>query len=124
MDVFPSFADFCYRICFWDDEIESLESFNPVSGQKLENFDEIIIYPASNFLTSKESMGDALLQIQRDMYERRDYFYSIGKELEAKRLEERVNYDVEMIQELGYCSGIENSPPSTTAHSPTRNSTT
>ena len=108
VDVFPSFADFCYRICFWDDEIESLESFNPVSGQKLENFDEIIIYPASNFLTSKESMGDALLQIQRDMYERRDYFYSIGKELEAKRLEERVNYDVEMIQELGYCSGIEN----------------
>ena len=107
VDVFPSFADFCYRICFWDDEIESLESFNPVSGQKLENFDEIIIYPASNFLTSKESMGDALLQIQRDMYERRDYFYSIGKELEAKRLEERVNYDVEMIQELGYCSGIE-----------------
>ncbi len=160
VDVFPSFADFCYRICFWDDEIESLESFNPVSGQKLENFDEIIIYPASNFLTSKESMGDALLQIQRDMYERRDYFYSIGKELEAKRLEERVNYDVEMIQELGYCSGIENysryfdgrsegSRPfclidyfpddfllvideshvtvpqtSTTAHSPTRNSTT
>ena len=108
VDVFPSFADFCYRICFWDDEIESLESFNPVSGQKLENFDEIIIYPASNFLTSKESMGDALLQIQRDMYERRDYFYSIGKDLEAKRLEERVNYDVEMIQELGYCSGIEN----------------
>ena len=108
VDVFPSFADFCYRICFWDDEIESLESFNPVSGQKLENFDEIIIYPASNFLTSKESMGDALLQIQRDMYERRVYFYSIGKELEAKRLEERVNYDVEMIQELGYCSGIEN----------------
>ena len=107
VDVFPSFADFCYRICFWDDEIESLESFNPVSGQKLENFDEIIIYPASNFLTSKESMGDALLQIQRDMYERRDYFYSIGKDLEAKRLEERVNYDVEMIQELGYCSGIE-----------------
>ena len=85
VDVFPSFADFCYRICFWDDEIESLESFNPVSGQKLENFD-----------------------VQRDMYERRDYFYSIGKELEAKRLEERVNYDVEMIQELGYCSGIEN----------------
>jgi len=108
VDVFPSFADFCYRICFWDDEIESLESFNPVSGQKLENFDEIIIYPASNFLTSKESMGDALLQIQHDMYERRDYFYSIGKDLEAKRLEERVNYDVEMIQELGYCSGIEN----------------
>ena len=108
VDVYPSFADFCYRISFWDDEIETLESFDPISGQRLERFDEVVIYPASNFLTSKEHMGDALLQIQRDMYERRDYLYSIGKNLEAKRLEERVNYDVEMIQELGYCSGIEN----------------
>ncbi len=108
VDVFPSFADFCYRISFWDDEIESLESFDPISGQRLERFGEVVIYPASNFLTSKENMGSALLQIQRDMYERRDYLNEIGKHLEAKRLEERVNYDVEMIQELGYCSGIEN----------------
>ena len=108
VDVYPSFADFCYRIGFWDDEIELLESFDPVSGQVLERFDEVVLYPASNFLTSKETMGDALLQIQRDMYERRDYLDSIGKHLEAKRLEERVNYDVEMIQEIGYCSGIEN----------------
>lgn len=108
VDVFPSFADFCFRICFWDDEIESLESFDPVSGHKLEVFDDITIYPASNFLTSKDTMADALHQIQLDMYAQRDYFYSIGKALEAKRLEERVNYDVEMIQELGYCSGIEN----------------
>ena len=108
VDVYPSFADFCYRISFWDDEIERLESFDPISGQRLERFDEVVIYPASNFLTSKEGMADALLQIQRDMYERRDYLDSIGKHLEAKRLEERVNYDVEMIQELGYCSGIEN----------------
>ena len=108
VDVFPSFADFCYRIAFWDDEVESLESFDPISGQRLERFDEVVIYPASNFLTNKEHMADALLQIQRDMYERRDYLNEIGKHLEAKRLEERVNYDVEMIQELGYCSGIEN----------------
>ena len=108
VDVFPSFADFCFRITFWDDEVETLESFDPVSGQRLECFDEVVIYPASNFLTSKEHMADALLQIQRDMYERRDYLNEIGKHLEAKRLEERVNYDVEMIQELGYCSGIEN----------------
>ncbi len=108
VDVYPSFADFCYRVGFWDDEIELLESFDPVSGQVLERFDEVVLYPASNFLTSKETMGDALLQIQRDMYERRDYLNSIGKHLEAKRLEERVNYDVEMIQEIGYCSGIEN----------------
>ena len=108
VDIFPSFADFCYRVSFWDDEIESLESFDPISGQRLERFDEVVIYPASNFLTNKEHMGEALLQIQHDMYERRDYLNSIGKHLEAKRLEERVNYDVEMIQELGYCSGIEN----------------
>lgn len=108
VDVYPSFADFCYRISFWDDEVECLESFDPVSGQRIERFDEVVIYPASNFLTSKEHMGDALLQIQHDMYEQRDYLLSIDKHLEAKRLEERVNYDVEMIQELGYCSGIEN----------------
>ena len=108
VDVFPSFADFCYRISFWDDEIETLETFDPVSGHKLETLDEMTIYPASNFLTNKETMADALLQIQHDMYERRDYLQEIGKPLEAKRLEERVNYDVEMIQDLGYCSGIEN----------------
>lgn len=108
VDVYPSFADFCYRICFWDDEIESLESFDPISGQRIDRFDEMTIYPASNFLTNKESLADALLQIQRDMFERRDYLHEIGKHLEAKRLEERVNYDLEMIQELGYCSGIEN----------------
>ena len=108
VDVFPSFADFCFRISFWDDEIESLESFDPVSGQRIDTFSDITIYPASNFLTSKENMADALHQIQTDMFERRDYFYSVDKPLEAKRLEERVNYDLEMIQELGYCSGIEN----------------
>lgn len=108
IDVYPSFADFCYRIGFWDDEIESLESFDPISGQRLEQFDEIVIYPASNFLTNKESMATAIRQIQADMFERRDWFKSQDRMLEAKRLEERVNYDLEMIQELGYCSGIEN----------------
>ena len=108
VDIYPSFADFCYRICFWDDEIEALESFDPISGQRLDRFDEVTIYPASNFLTNKESMADALLQIQHDMFARRDELLEQGKQLEAKRLEERVNYDLEMIQELGYCSGIEN----------------
>lgn len=108
VDVFPSFADFCYRISFWDDEIENIYSFDPISGQKLETFDEAVIYPATNFLTNKETMAEALLQIQHDMFERRDYLESIDKHLEAKRLEERVNYDLEMIQEIGYCSGIEN----------------
>ncbi len=108
VDVYPSFADFCYRIGFWDDEIETLETFDPISGQRLEVCDEVTIYPASNFLTNKENMASAILNIQHDMYERRDYLNEIGKHLEAKRLEERVNYDIEMIQELGYCSGIEN----------------
>src|SRR5574344_822311 len=108
VDIYPSFADFCYRIGFWDDEIETLETFDSVSGQRIERCEDVTIYPASNFLTNKENLADALLQIQNDMYARRDYLYSIDKHLEAKRLEERVNYDVEMIQELGYCSGIEN----------------
>jgi excinuclease ABC subunit B len=108
VDIYPSFADFCYRVSFWDDEVERLESFDPISGQRLERFDEVTIYPASNFLTSKEHLPEIILQIQRDMFDRRDYLESIGKHLEAKRLEERVNYDLEMIQELGYCSGIEN----------------
>ena len=108
IDIFPSFADFCYRISFWDDEIESIESFDPISGQHIDTYDQAIIYPASNFLTSKENMASALRQIQSDMFQQRDYFYSVDKPLEAKRLEERVNYDLEMIQELGYCSGIEN----------------
>lgn len=108
IDIFPSFADFCYRISFWDDEIESIESFDPISGQRIDTYDQAIIYPASNFLTSKENMSSALRQIQSDMFQQRDYFYSVDKPLEAKRLEERVNYDLEMIQELGYCSGIEN----------------
>ena len=108
VDIFPSFADFCYRIGFWDDEVETLETFDPISGQRLETCDEVTIYPASNFLTNKENLASALLNIQHDMFERRDYLNSIDKHLEAKRLEERVNYDIEMIQELGYCSGIEN----------------
>ena len=108
VDIFPSFADFCYRVCFWDDEIESIESFDPVSGQTLEKLSEAYIYPASNFITSKDSMSEVLHQIQTDMFERRDWFKEQGRNLEAARLEERVNYDIEMIAELGYCSGIEN----------------
>ena len=108
VDIFPSFADFCYRICFWDNEIESIESFDPVSGQTLEKLTETCIYPASNFITSKDSMAEVLHQIQLDMFERRDWFKEQGRNLEAARLEERVNYDLEMIAELGYCSGIEN----------------
>lgn len=108
IDIHPAYADYAYRICFWDDEIETLESFDHVSGQRIEYKDEIIIYPAGNFLTNKESLNSSLLEIQRDMFERRDYFNEIGRPLEAKRIEDRVNYDLEMLRELGYCSGIEN----------------
>ena len=108
VDIFPSFADFCYRVCFWDDEIESIESFDPVSGNRIERLKDAYIYPASNFITSKDSMSEVLHQIQTDMFERRDWFKEQGRNLEAARLEERVNYDIEMIAELGYCSGIEN----------------
>lgn len=108
VDVFPSYADFCYRISFWDDEIDSLESFDPATGHRIETMTEMVIYPASNFLTSKEQINDTLFQIENDMFERRDQFVLEGRMLEAKRLEERVNYDLEMIREVGYCSGIEN----------------
>ncbi len=108
VDVFPSYADFCYRISFWDDEIDGLQSFDPLSGRTIDTMDEIVIYPAGNFLTSKERLKEALFSIENDMFERRDIFINEGRLLEAKRLEERVNYDLEMIREVGYCSGIEN----------------
>jgi len=108
VDVFPSYADFCYRISFWDDEIDGLQSFDPLTGRTIDTMDEIVIYPAGNFLTSKERLKEALFGIENDMFERRDMFINEGRLLEAKRLEEKVNYDLEMIREVGYCSGIEN----------------
>lgn len=108
IDIFPAYTDYCYRIYFFDDEIEAFESFDPITGRKIDSLNEITIYPANNFITSKERLGEVLLEIELDMYKQRDYFKEIGKHLEAKRLEDRVNYDLEMIRELGYCSGIEN----------------
>ncbi|HZK08176.1 MAG TPA: excinuclease ABC subunit UvrB [Bacteroidales bacterium] len=108
IDLFPAYADFAYRIVMWGDEIEELLIFDPVSGREKESRDEIIIYPANIFVTSKEKMKSALGEIQQDMFKQAEYFREIGKGLEAKRLEDRVNYDIEMMRELGYCSGIEN----------------
>lgn len=108
IDIFPAYSDYAYRISFWDDEVESLESFNPLDGRQIEKKNEIIVYPAGNFITNKNTLNAAMLEIQRDMFKRRDYFQEIGRPLEAKRLEDRVNYDLEMLRELGYCSGIEN----------------
>ncbi len=108
VDIFPAYADYAVRIMYWDDEIESIESFNPDNGVVIEKMDQINIYPANIFVTSKEKMKDSIEQIQADMFAQVAYFREIGKGLEAKRLEDRVGYDIEMMRELGYCSGIEN----------------
>jgi len=108
VDVFPAYADIAYRIVFWGDEVESLESIDPVSGKKIQEMDNMAIYPANIFVTSKDRMGLAIRQIQDDLVKQTAYFREQGRELEAKRLEDRVNYDLEMIRELGYCPGIEN----------------
>ncbi len=108
VDIFPAYADFAFRILFWDDEIEGLESFDPLTGHKIEDYQQISIYPANIFVTSKDRMSSAIRTIQDDMVRQVDYFNEIGRPLEAKRLEDRVNYDLEMMRELGYCSGIEN----------------
>jgi excinuclease ABC subunit B len=108
VDVFPAYADIAYRICFFGDEIESIESFDPVNGYKIEEFSSISIYPANIFVTTKDKMKSAIREIQDDLYKHVAYFRDNGKEMEAKRLEDRVSYDIEMMLELGYCSGIEN----------------
>ena len=108
IDIFPAYSDFGLRIMLWDDEVESLESFDPISGLKIDCFDNLKIYPANIFVTSKDRLDAAKHEIKSDLIKQVDYFKEIGKHLEAKRLEERVNFDLEMIQELGYCSGIEN----------------
>lgn len=108
VDVNLAYADYSLRVTFWDDEIEEIETFDSISGKKMENFESVTIYPANIFVTSPETMKGAIWEIQQDMVKQVDYFKEIGKHLEAKRLEDRVTYDLEMMRELGYCSGIEN----------------
>lgn len=108
VDVFPAYADVAYRVMFFGDEIEGIETFNPITGQKIEKYDSLNIYPANIFITSHEKMKSAIVEIQQDMIRQVQYFKETEKHLEAKRLEDRVMYDIEMMRELGYCSGIEN----------------
>jgi excinuclease ABC subunit B len=108
VDINLAYADYSLRVTFWDDEIEEIESFDSISGRKIETFEGVTIYPANIFVTSPETMRGAIWEIQQDMVKQVDYFKEIGKHLEAKRLEDRVTYDLEMMRELGYCSGIEN----------------
>jgi excinuclease ABC subunit B len=108
LDIYPAYADYAYRVIFFDNEIESLESFEPLSGQRIETKEQITIFPAALFTTDANRMHEAIKNIQLDLGHQIEYFKEIGKHLEAKRLEDRVTYDIEMMKELGYCSGIEN----------------
>lgn len=108
IDVFPAYADNAVRIQFFGDEIEKIQSFDPVSGNVTADFEQIQIYPANLFVTSKDTLNGAIRSIQDDLVKQVDFFSSVEKPLEAKRLQERTELDLEMIKELGYCSGIEN----------------
>lgn len=108
VDVFLAYAEHAVRVVFWDNEIESIESIDPLTGKKMMPFEATRIYPANLFVTSKETMNDAIWEIQQDMVKQVEAFNREGKTTEAKRLEERVTYDIEMMKELGYCAGIEN----------------
>ena len=108
VDVFPSYADHAFRIHFFGDEIEEIEAFDPYKNKLLEVYENLNIYPANMFVTSPDILQNAIHLIQEDLVNQVSYFKDIGKPLEAKRLEERTNFDLEMIRELGYCSGIEN----------------
>ncbi|CAL67257.1 excinuclease ABC subunit UvrB [Christiangramia forsetii] len=108
VDVFPSYADNAFRIHFFGDEIEDIEAFDPGTNDVIEKYERLNIYPANMFVTSPDVLQGAIREIQDDLVKQVDYFQDIGKNLEAKRLDERTNFDLEMIRELGYCSGIEN----------------
>ena len=108
VDVFPSYADDAFRIHFFGDEIEDIEQFNIQTNEVIEHYDRLNIYPANMFVTSPDVLQGAIREIQDDLVKQYDYFKEIGKHLEAKRLKERTEFDLEMIRELGYCSGIEN----------------
>lgn len=108
VEIYPSYADEPFRIHFFGDEIEEIEAFDAKTSKVIERYEKLNIYPANMFVTSPDILQAAIWDIQQDLVKQVDYFKSIGKHLEAKRLEERTNFDLEMIKELGYCSGIEN----------------
>ncbi len=108
VDIYPAYMDYAFRIIFWGDEVEAIETIDPLEGKKASNLETVTIYPANIFVTSPDKMKSAIEDIKVDMIKQVEYFREIGKHLEAKRLEDRVIYDMEMMRELGYCSGIEN----------------
>ena len=108
IDIFPGYSDHAFKIHFFGDEIEEIETFDPITMEVFEKIETLNIYPANMFVTSPDILQNAIIKIQIDLRKQVEYFREIGKNLEAKRLEERTNFDLEMIKELGYCSGIEN----------------
>ncbi len=108
IDIYPSYADNAFKIHFFGNEIEVIELFDPITNKILDSVDDLSIYPANMFATSQDVLLNTIHQIQNDLKNQIDFFKNCGKHLEAKRLEERTNFDLEMIKELGYCSGIEN----------------
>jgi excinuclease ABC subunit B len=108
LEIYPSYADDAFRVHFFGDEIEEIEAFDVKTSKIIEKYEQLTIYPANMFVTSPDVLQNAIWEIQQDLVKQVDYFKGIGKHLEAKRLEERTNFDLEMIRELGYCSGIEN----------------
>src|SRR6056300_603588 len=108
VDIFPAYAETFFRISFWGDEVESIEHMDPISGSKIEDMSEMRLFPANLFVTEKDQLQNAIHHIQDDLMSQVDHFNNVDRRIEAKRLEERTNFDLEMIRELGYCSGIEN----------------
>ena len=108
VDVFPTYSDIYYKIEFYDNQVEEINSFDPSNDKKIEGFDNLDIYPAEIFVTSPNIIKSAINKIQDDLFDQINYFEKIGSALEANRIKERTEYDIEMIKELGYCSGIEN----------------
>lgn len=108
VDIFPAYGDYAYRIEFFGDEVEEISMIEPVTAMKLDTLEQAIIFPANNFVTTRERSVKAVSQIQDDLHKRYEYFMEIGRTQEANRLKQRVEYDLEMIKEMGYCPGIEN----------------
>ncbi len=108
VDIYLAYGDKCYKVIFYDNEIESLHSIDPITGQRLESLERIVVYPTNLFVTTRERIECAIREIQLDLGRQCEFFESVGRPVEARRLKQRVEYDLEMIKELGYCSGIEN----------------
>ncbi|MBW6535158.1 MAG: excinuclease ABC subunit UvrB [Mariniphaga sp.] len=108
VDIYPAYADTAIRVVFWGDEIEEISGFDPLTGQTIQQMSEVVVFPANIFVTTKSRMQSAIRHIQDDLVAHMEYFKEMGKHQEAKRIQERVEYDMEMMRELGYCPGIEN----------------